>query len=96
MKVVIRHPVTRLYRGKDGTWIKDWKEAHQFEGSFEGVKFCSREELDAYQVVMKHPENDLHDVVVLERMPGQTRPAGSEPRMHLFKQARPESDSQQP
>ena len=91
MKVVIRHPMTRLYLRKDGTWVKDWAQAYHFPDSFEGANFCTAEKLDAFQVVIKHPEDEKHDVVVLERTAKSSQPP-ADSRMHLFSQKSPKNE----
>ena len=86
MKVVIRHPVTKLFRRRDGGWIADWRAAEHFDDSFDGSKACSAQNLEAYQVMLKHLTDDSLDVIVVERLPGDTHP-GTDSRTHLFKHA---------
>ena len=79
MKVLIRHPATKLYQGKDGSWLEDWKMAHHFADSSAALKFCISEKLAAYEVVMKSDVDSQHELVLFEN------PAAAVSRLHFFK-----------
>lgn len=67
MKILIRHPVTKLYRKSDGSWTQTVDEAEVFGGTPDAVKLCIAERLEAYEVLMKHATNSNYDVSLIER-----------------------------
>ena len=79
MKVLIRHPATKLYQGKAGSWLEDWKMACHFPTSAVAIKFCISEKLITYQVVMKSEVDSQHEIVVFEG-----NPTVAVSRLHFF------------
>jgi hypothetical protein len=66
MKIFIRHPRTNLYHGGDGKWVEDLSDARRFSSTIDAVKFVMAKQLDAYEVLMKHPTNPDYDIVLLQ------------------------------
>jgi hypothetical protein len=82
MNVVIRHPVSKLYRGENGAWVSDWKEAQHFPDTAQAERVCCAERIDAYQL-MKKDADERYGRVVLERLPDQVNHNGDH-RTHFF------------
>ena len=68
MKMVIRHPISKLYLNEEGDWVEDWTKAQHFPDAAGATRFCLTEKLEAYQVLRRHPEQRFGRVV-LERLP---------------------------
>lgn len=79
MKVVIRHLLNGLYRRQNGTWTKDWQQAEYFGSSIRCIDFCAAQNLEDYEVVLKHPDDEARDIVVYTR-----RSEHADPRLHIF------------
>lgn len=75
MKVVIRHPLTRLYRNAKGSWVENASQAEDFGTTSHAVAFCLKENLESYQVIMRHPVNAEFDIVVVEHKANEIPPS---------------------
>lgn len=80
--MLIRHPLTKMFRREDGSWTKRPEEAQAFEGTTQAVNVCLKNKLDAYEILMPHPKDPQYDVVILEQRPsgpGETSQMGEVP-----------------
>jgi hypothetical protein len=87
MTVIIRHPLTKLYHRKDGSWVDDVNMAQRFRDVPAAIKFCFVKDFDAYQVllVVKQRESDPKKTLMVEKRPGEPFHATLS-RTHLFSQ----------
>jgi hypothetical protein len=69
MKIVVQNPLNNLYFAEGPKWVPSWQDAHRFGTTFEAVKFCTTEDLEAYRVLMKNPENDRSNIALVEHVP---------------------------
>jgi hypothetical protein len=70
MKILIRHPLTKEYRTRSGSWTRRPEEAEVFGGSAEAVKVCISERLEAYEVLMRHSSDSRYDILLVEQVKG--------------------------
>ena len=68
--IVIRQPVSSLYRCADGTWTDDPRNAETFALASEALKTCLRLELEVFQIAIL--SDDFQSVIELEKTAPET------------------------
>ncbi len=74
MQILVQQKGTRLFLGKDGTWVEHKDLAHRFSSSAEALDHCTRNTIFGFDILLTF-QDSVWDI----RIPGAAEPKNKKP-----------------
>ncbi len=74
MQILVQKMGTRLFLGKDGSWVEGKNLAYRFNSSAEALDYCTRHTIFGFEILLTF-QDSIWDI----RIPGAVEPRSKKP-----------------